>query len=53
MCRSDVDARAAEPLAVVLAEIAAALAAQSTVYPSSVRIGPVDFGSRAGQDTTK
>jgi hypothetical protein len=44
MCRADVDDAAAEPLAALLRDMAAVLAARAGVDPATVRIGPVDFG---------
>jgi hypothetical protein len=44
MCRSNVAPATAGPLAAILSTIAAVLADEAGVDPSSVRIGPVDFG---------
>lgn len=44
MCRADVAEQAARPLATLLREMAAVLAAREGADPASVRIGPVDFG---------
>lgn len=44
MCRSNIAPAAASPLAALLADMAAELAAREGVDPTQVRIGPVDFG---------
>lgn len=44
MCRADVSAAAARPLARVLLDIRDALAAQIGADPAQIRIGPVDLG---------
>ncbi len=44
MCRADVAPAAQAPLAAVLLDMAAALAAQEGFDPADVLIGPVDFG---------
>lgn len=44
MCRADVTASAAEPLAAILVDMARVLADREGVNPAEVRIGPVDFG---------
>lgn len=49
MCRADIAPDARQPLARVLSDIAAALAAQDGVPASDVRIGPVDFGPEPRQ----
>lgn len=45
MCRSDIDRNAEAALAVLLTQLAAAIAHRDGVDPRDVRIGPVDFGS--------
>lgn len=47
MCRADVATDAAVPLAALLVDMAAVLAAAEGVDPASARIGPVDFGDEA------
>lgn len=44
MCRSDITPNARPRLGQLLADLAAALAAEAGVPAGDVRIGPVDFG---------
>lgn len=44
MCRADIAPAAQAPLAALLVEMAAKLAAEHGHDPADVRIGPVDFG---------
>jgi hypothetical protein len=45
MCRADVEPQAAQATAMLLLDLARALADQARVDVTSVRIGPVDLGS--------
>ena len=48
MCRTNITPKAVGPLARLLAEMADSLAAAIEADPTSVVIGPVDFGPDAG-----
>jgi hypothetical protein len=45
MCRTDIKPQAVGALAALLKDMAAALAAETGVDLSLVRVGPVDFGA--------
>jgi hypothetical protein len=52
MCRADVEPQARAATAKLLLDIAQPLADETKVDVSSVRIGPVDFGSPDDHRTT-
>lgn len=52
MCRADVTPAAREPLGALLTAMRDALAAQWSVHPGAIRVGPVDLGNDGNGEAT-